>query len=85
MAETMATNGDTVRESSMEAVRHKVRRLADEGRTVEEIDRAFIGAGLTQLERDVAYLLASHEVRRGSAARTGARDYWEDLEREIGG
>ena len=69
----------------MKAVRHKVRRLAEEGRTVEEIDRAFIGEGLTELERNVAHLLAAYEVRRGCAARTGARGYWEDFEREIGG
>jgi cytochrome c556 len=85
VAENMATNGDTLRDSAMKAVRHEVRRLAEEGRTVEEIDRAFIGAGLTELERDVAHLLATYEVRRGSGARTCARDYWEDIERGIGG
>ena len=69
----------------MKAARNKVRRLAEEGRTVEEIERALIGEGLTELERDVAHLLASYEVRRGSAARTGACGYWEDIEREIGG
>jgi hypothetical protein len=85
VAENMATNGDTLRDSAMKAARHNVRRLAEEGRTVEQIDRALIGEGLTELERDVAYLLATYEVRCGSAARTGARDYWEDIEREIGG
>ena len=81
----MATNGVTVRESAMKAVRNKVRRLAYEGCTVEQIERALIGEGLTDLERDVAHLLASYEVRRASAARTGACGYWEDIEREIGG
>ena len=81
----MTTNGVTFRESTMKAARNKVRRLAEEGRTVEEIERALIGEGLTELERDVAHLLASYEVRRGSAARAGARGYWEDIEREIGG
>jgi hypothetical protein len=85
VAENMATNGDTLRDSAMKAARHNVRRLAEEGRTVEQIDRALIGEGLTELERDVAHLLATYEVRCGSAARTGARDYWEDIEREIGG
>jgi hypothetical protein len=85
VAKNRATNGAAVRESAMKAVRPKVRRLAEEGRTVEEIDRAFIGEGLTELERDLAHLLADYEVRRGSAARTGARDYGEDGEREMGG
>ena len=58
-----------MRESAMEAARHKVRQLAAEGCTVAEIERALAGEGLTELERDVAYLLATYEVRRGSAGR----------------
>ena len=81
----MATNGVSLRESAMKAARNKVRRLAEEGRTVEEIERALIGEGLTELERDVAHLVAGYEVRRASAASTGARGDWEDIEREIGG
>ncbi len=53
----------------MEAARHKVRQLAAEGRTVEEIERALAGEGLTDLERNVAYLLATYEVGRASTAR----------------
>jgi DNA repair ATPase RecN len=48
----------------METARSKVRQLAEEGRTVEEIRRALAGEGLTELERDVAYLLATYEVGR---------------------
>ena len=80
-----AGNGVTVRESTMEAARGKVRQLAEEGRTVEEIDRALVGEGLTELERDVAYLIATYEVGHGSAPSKGALGYWEDIEREIGG
>jgi hypothetical protein len=80
-----AGNGITVRESAMESARSKVRQLAEEGRTVEEIDRALVGEGLTEPERDVAYLIATYEVGHGSAARKGALGYWEDIEREIGG
>ena len=69
----------------MEAARSKVRQLAEEGRTVEEIRRALAGEGLTELERDVAYLLATYEVGRGSGATKGAPGYWKDIEREIGG
>jgi hypothetical protein len=65
-------NGLTFRESAMEAARHKVRQLAAEGRTVEEIERALAGEGLTDLERNVAYLLATHEVGRVSTARRDA-------------
>jgi hypothetical protein len=78
-------NGVTVREAAMEAARSKVRQLAEEGRTVEEIGRALVGEGLTDLERDVAYLLATHEVGRQSGATKGATAHWEDIEREIGG
>lgn len=78
-------NGVTVREDAMEAARSKVRQLAEEGRTVEEIGRALVGEDLTELGRDVAYLLATHEVRRGSGTTKGAPGYWEDIEREIGG
>ena len=84
MAENNAGNGVTVRDSAMKAVRPKVRQLAGEGRTVEEIDRTLAGEGLTQLERDVAYLLATYEVGRRSTARNAAPGYWEDVEREIG-
>jgi hypothetical protein len=76
-------NGVTVRDSAVEAARQKVRRLAEEGRTVEQIDRALIGDDLTGLERDVIHLLATFEVRRGSAARASA--YWQDIDHEIGG
>ena len=69
----------------MEAARGKVRLLAGQGRTVEQIDRALAGEGLTDQERDVAYLLATYEVGRGSAVSNGAPGYWADVEREIGG
>jgi DNA repair ATPase RecN len=83
--EGSAGNRVNVRESVIEATRNKVRQLADEGRTVEQIDRALAGEGLTEQERDVAYLLATYEVGRGSAPRKGAPGYWGDVEREIGG
>jgi hypothetical protein len=76
-------NGVTLRDSALEA-RQKVRWLAEEGRTVEQIDRALSDDGPTELERDIAHLLATHEVRRGSEARTSAR-YWQDIDHEIGG
>ncbi len=69
----------------MEAARSKVRQLAEQGRTVEQIDRALAGEGLTEQERDVAYLLATYEVGRGSPVSKGAPGYWADVEREIGG
>ena len=69
----------------METVRGKVRQLANEGWTVEEIGRALAGEGLTETERDVAYLLATYEVGRGSRVKKGAPGYWEDIDREIGG
>jgi hypothetical protein len=78
-------NGVTVREAAMEAAQSKVKQLAEEGRTIEEIGQALVGEGLTELERDVAYLLASHEVGRGSGATKGAPGYWKDIERDIGG
>ena len=83
--EGSAGNRVNVRESVIEATRNKVRQLADEGRTVEQIDRALAGEGLTEQERDVAYLLATYEVGRGSAVSKGAPGYWADVEREIGG
>jgi hypothetical protein len=69
----------------MEAARGKVRQLAEQGRTIEQIDRALAGEGLTEQERDVAYLLATYEVGRGSPVSKGAPGYWADVEREIGG
>jgi hypothetical protein len=81
----MEGSAGSVRESAMAAARNKARQLADEGRTVEEIDRALAGEGLTEQERDVAYLLATYEVGRGSAVSKGAPGYWADVEREIGG
>ncbi len=69
----------------MEAARSKVRQLAEQGRTVEQIDRALAGEGLTEQERDVAYLLATYEVGRGPTVSKGAPGYWADVEREIGG
>jgi len=81
----MEGRAGNVGESAIEGARNKARQLADEGRTVEEIDRALAGEGLTGQERDVAYLLATYEVGRGSAASKGAPGYWADVEREIGG
>lgn len=78
-------NGVTLRESAMEAARIKVRELAAEGRSVDEIDLVLARDDLTELERDVAYLLATYEVGRGSAPRKDAPGYWEDVDREIGG
>jgi hypothetical protein len=77
-------NGVTFRDSALRAARQKVRRLAEEGRTVEQIDRVLGGDGLTELERDIAHLLATYEVRRGPDARASAR-YWQDIDHEIGG
>ena len=69
----------------METARSKVRQLAEEGRTVEEIRQALAGDGLTELERDVAYLLATYEVGRVPGGEKGAPGYWKDIERDIGG
>jgi hypothetical protein len=77
-------NGVALRDSSLEAARQKVRRLAEEGRTVEQIDRVLGDDGLTELERDIAHLLATYEVRRGPEERASAR-YWQDIDDEIGG
>jgi hypothetical protein len=77
-------NGMTVRDSAVLAARQKVTRLAEQGQTVEQIDRALIGDGLTELESDVVHLLATYEVRRGSAGRESA-PYWRDIDHEIGG
>ena len=77
-------NGVTLRDSALKAARQKVRWLAEEGRTVEQIDRVLSGDGLTELERDIAHLLATYEVRRGSEARTSAR-FRQDIDHEIGG
>ena len=83
----MKSSSGNVRKSAIEAARGKVRQLAEQGRTVEQIDRALAGEGLglTEQERDVAYLLATYEVGRGSAVSQGAPGYWADVEREIGG
>ena len=81
----MKGSAGNVRESAIEAARGKVRHLAEQGRTVEQIDRALASEGLTEQERDVAYLLATYEVGRGSAVSKGAPGYWADVEREIGG
>jgi hypothetical protein len=67
----------------VETARQKMRRRAEEGRTLEQIDRALVGEGLTELERDVLQLLARFEVRGGSRARVGT-GYWQDIDREIG-
>ena len=81
----MKGNAGNLRESAIEAARAKVRQLAEQGRTVEQIDRALAGEAFTEQERDVAYLLATYEVGRGSAVSKGAPGYWADVEREIGG
>ena len=81
----MSSSTRDVREAAVEAARGKVRQLAGQGRTVEQIDRELAGEGLTEQERDVAYLLATYEVGRGSAVNQGAPGYWADVEREIGG
>jgi hypothetical protein len=81
----MEGSAGNVREPAIEAARSKVRQLAEEGRTVEQIDRALSSEALTEQERDVAYLLATYEVGRGSAVSKGAPGYWADVEREIGG
>jgi hypothetical protein len=81
----MKGSAGNVRESAIEGARSKVRQLAEQGRTVEQIDRALAGEGLTEQERDVAYLLATYEVGRGSEVSKGAPGYWADVEREIGG
>jgi hypothetical protein len=61
----------------MGAARNRVRQLAAEGRSVEEIDRALAVEGLTDLERDVACLLGAYEVRRLSAGRLDPPESWE--------
>ena len=76
-------NGAAIRSSVVETARQKMRRRAEEGRTLEQIDRALVGEGLTELERDVLQLLARFEVRGGSRARVGT-GYWQDIDREIG-
>jgi hypothetical protein len=85
VAENMVTNGDTARDSAMKAARNKVRRLA------EKVERSSRSTGRLSARASRSWSGMSHtcsptyEVRRGSAARTGARDYWEDVERGIGG
>jgi hypothetical protein len=60
-------NVDQLRENGMEDVRQRVRDLAGEGLTAQEI-RARLATGLSENEREIVRLLASREVKRHATA-----------------
>jgi hypothetical protein len=66
----------------MRPVQNRIRAMAAEGRTRDEINSWLVDQPLTDLEHDVASILAGHEVTRHSPA---VERYLESLEAEIGG
>jgi predicted component of type VI protein secretion system len=66
----------------MRPTRDRLRSMAHEGRTLDEISSWLADLPLTDLEYDVAFILAGHEIRRHSPA---VEQYRQSLEAEIGG
>jgi hypothetical protein len=66
----------------MRPTRDRIQAMAREGRTFDELRSWLADLPLTDLEYDVALILAGHEVRRISPA---VERYRESLEAGIGG
>jgi hypothetical protein len=66
----------------MRPTRDRIRSMAQEGRTLDEISSWLADVPLTDLEYDVAYILAGHEIKRQSPA---VELYRQSLEAGIGG
>jgi hypothetical protein len=79
---TMASSIDSeFRIDVMRPTRDRVRSMAQEGRTLDEITSWLADLPLTDLEYDVAYILAGHEAKRQSPA---VEQYRQSLEAGIG-
>jgi hypothetical protein len=65
----------------MHAVQSRMKAMVDSGRPLQEIESWLAGQSLTELEQDVAFILARHEFRRRSAA---VDRYLASIEAEIG-
>jgi hypothetical protein len=66
----------------MRQARDHIRSMAMQGRALDEINSWLVDLPLTELEYEIALILADHEVRRGSPA---VERYRESLAAEIGG
>ena len=79
----MATSIDKdFRISVMRPTRSRIRSMATEGRALDEINSWLADLPLTELEYEIAFILANHEVRRRSPA---VERYRESLAAGIGG
>lgn len=61
-------DGDEVREHVLAEARQQIARMARQGMTADEIERALKGR-LNETERDLVWLLARHEIDRGPAVK----------------
>jgi diguanylate cyclase (GGDEF)-like protein/PAS domain S-box-containing protein len=79
----MATSIDKdFRTSVMRPARNRIQSMAKEGRALDEINSWLVDLPLTDLEYDIAFILASNEVRRCSPT---VERYRESIEEGIGG
>jgi hypothetical protein len=68
--------------SVMRPVRNRVQSMAQAGQTLDEINSWLADLPLTDLEYDIAFILAGHEARRHSPA---VKRYLKSIEAGIGG